>query len=126
MARPLIPLDEDRIAELAFKGARNSEIGFLMGVDDETIKSRFSRLLDKKRAERRVWLRESQNRKVEQGDTSMMIWLGKNELDQTDKAEQQHSGNITIQVVYEDIEPNRDDSPPADQYSPQSRPSPLL
>ena len=105
MARPLIPIDEFKVAELAAQGARNSEIAFILGVDDETIKSRFSRLLEKKRAERRVWLRNLQNAKAEQGDTTMMIWLGKNDLEQTDKAEQVHAGGITIQVKFEDVEP---------------------
>lgn len=127
MARPLTPIDEEKVAELAYRGARNSEIAFVLGVDDETISARFSRLLNKKRAERRLALRDAQTSKAMMGDATMLIWLGKNELDQTDKVEQQHSGGITIQVVYEDIDPNGKTaaSEPA-PYEPQGRPSPLL
>lgn len=106
MARHPAVIDEEEVATLAFKGASNNEIAFLLGVDDQTIINRFSKLLSKKRAERRVWLRELQNSKAGSGDTTMLIWLGKNNLEQTDKMEQQHSGGVTINVVYEDVEPN--------------------
>lgn len=112
MARPLLDVDEGKIAELAFQGARNSEIAFVLGIDDQTLVGRFSRILNKKRAERRVALRKSQTDKAMGGDATMLIWLGKNELDQTDKVEQKQSGGLVIQVVYEDIEPNTDDQPP--------------
>lgn len=113
MGRPLADIDEEEVAKLAYAGARNSEIAYILGVDDTTIVNRFSRLLDKKRAERRVWLRGLQNAKANMGDTAMQIWLGKNILDQTDKVEQQHSGGVTIKVEYEDIEPNAA-APPRD------------
>lgn len=106
MSRHPAVIDEQEVANLAFKGASNNEIAFLLGVDDQTIINRFSKLLSKKRAERRVWLRELQNSKAGSGDTTMLIWLGKNNLEQTDKMEQQHSGGVTINVVYEDVEPN--------------------
>lgn len=127
MGRHLTPIDEEKVAELALKGASNNEIAYLLDVDDQTIINRFSKLLNKKRAERRIWLRNLQNTKAGQGDTTMLIWLGKNILEQTDKVEQQHSGGITIQVVYEDIDPNSNTAANEPKpYDPQGRPSPLL
>lgn len=122
MGRPLADIDENKVAELAYLGALNSEIGAFFGVDGDTIKNRFSSLVAKQRSLRRFWLRGLQSRKAEQGDSTMLIWLGKNELHQTDKVEQQHSGGITINVVYEDVEPNA----AAPEDPPQSSPSPLL
>lgn len=127
MGRPLIPVDENKIAELALNGARNSEIAYIIGIDDKTLVDRFSRLLNKKRAERRLTLRTAQTSKAMSGDATMLIWLGKNELEQTDKVEQQYSGGITIQVVYEDVDPNgKTTAIECDPNEPQGRPSPLL
>lgn len=115
MGRPLADIDIEKVADLALRGASNNEIAHLLDVDDQTIINRFSKLLDKKRAERRVWLRDLQSNKAKQGDTTMLIWLGKNILDQTDKVEQQHSGGVTIKVEYEDVEPSAAES---DQSNP--------
>lgn len=106
MARPKIPLDEERIAEMALKGAKNSEIAHILGVDDQTIEKRFSLILLKKRAERKYNLKRKQYDKAMLGDTTMLVWLGKNELEQTDRQSLEHSGAIktgdklTIHVVH--------------------------
>lgn len=121
MAPPLADIPEEEVAELALKGAKNAEIAAFFGVDEATIGRRFAKLLTKKRSIRRMHLRGIQTDKALSGDTTMLIWLGKNELDQTDKVEQQHSGGVTIKVEYEDVEPGA-----AESDTPQSRPSPLL
>lgn len=82
------PLDEDRVAELAYEGASNREIGDILGCDHKTVESRFSPLLRKKRAERRMKLRKAQFDAAVGGNATMLVWLGKQELDQTDKVEQ--------------------------------------
>lgn len=127
MGRPLAPIDEEELTKLALAGAKNAELAAYFGVDEATIGTRFSKILTKIRSVRRMNLRGAQTEKAMSGDATMMIWLGKNELEQTDKVEQQHSGGITIQVVYEDIDPNSKTAAtePA-PYEPQGRPSPLL
>lgn len=103
MARPKVVIDEERVGEMALKGAKNSEIAHILGVDDQTIEKRFSLILIKKRAERRYNLKRKQYEKAMLGDTTMLVWLGKNELEQTDKQETKHSGavdaKLTIEVV---------------------------
>lgn len=86
MPRPKAQIDENEVALLAYEGASNRDIAALLGVDHQTIANRFSPLLGKKRAERRLALRQMQWAKAEAGDSTMLIWLGKNELDQTDRA----------------------------------------
>lgn len=104
MARPKVVIDEERVAQMALDGAKNSTIAAALGVDDQTIKSRFSPLLDKKRAERKLNILRWQNEKARRGDTTMLIWLGKQELEQTDKQETRHTGDtgaaIRIEVVH--------------------------
>jgi hypothetical protein len=86
MSRPLADIDEEKVARLARDGASNREIAALVGCDEGTIRGRFSALVTKKRAERRVWLRARQNKSADEGNVTMLIWLGKQELDQADKA----------------------------------------
>ena len=103
IGRPLAKIDEKRVGELAFRGHSNRRIGFLVGVDEETIKNRFSGLLDKKRAERADHIAKTQldilDGKAGPGSrTTMAIWLGKNALGQTDKAAIEHKGSLNLVV----------------------------
>lgn len=85
MAPPLANIDETKVADLAFKGASNREIAAMLGVDEGTIRNRCSAILTKRRAERRIALKSAQFAAALDGNPTMLIWLGKNELDQTDK-----------------------------------------
>ena len=104
MARPKVQIDEERVAEMALKGARNTDIADFIGVDEATIRNRFSEILTKKRAERRYNLRRKQYDKAMLGDTTMLVWLGKNELDQTDKQAVDHSGHVDSKLLVEFVE----------------------
>lgn len=97
--RPPIVLNTDWIGQLAFEGCKNSEIAFIVGCDDQTLTNNYSRILDKKRAERRAALRKKQTYKALRGDTAMLIFLGKNELDQTDRHETEIPG--VEKAIYE-------------------------
>lgn len=85
MGRPLLDIDEKLVADLAFQGASNREIAAIVGCDDKTIANRFSALLTKRRAQRRLWIRSLQNQAAQEKQPTMLVWLGKNELDQTDR-----------------------------------------
>jgi len=85
MARPKKVIDEELVAQLAFDGASNREIAAIVGCDDKTIANRFSALAAKKRAERRVQLRKAQTSAALAGNGTMLVWLGKQELDQRDR-----------------------------------------
>ena len=79
------------IEEYAFEGCSNHDISAMIGVPVETLRdSKVIRpILDKKRAERRRWLRQAQNKHTLTTPV-MSIFLGKNELGQTDKQEVKH------------------------------------
>ena len=91
--RPRLSLDEERIGQMAFDGCKNSEIAHCLGCDDETLKNNYSPILDKKRAERKAAFRTKQTeRALKDGEIAMLIFLGKNELEQTDKQTQEIPG----------------------------------
>ncbi len=98
--RPHVVLDAEQIGRLAFDGNKDACIAAIMGVSPETITDNYSKLLHKKRAERRAALRKRQMLQALHGDTTMLIWLGKNELDQADKQAVEHSGNVSIIVEW--------------------------
>ena len=81
---------EKKIAELAFAGMKNNCIATFMDIDQATFETHFKKLCTKKRAERKLWLLKLQNNKANENDTTMLIWLGKNVLEQSDKQETTH------------------------------------
>lgn len=107
VGRPKKKLSAITIGQMALEGAKNSEIGAILGVDDETISNNFSHLLTKKRAERRTNLRRKQYTLALSGNIQMLIWLGKQELDQKEpKQEYEHSGDVRL-IISKDFLPEK-------------------
>lgn len=67
----------------------------------ETYGEGFSDIYKKKSAVGRASLRRHQFRKAEQGNVTMLIWLGKQFLDQKDKQEIEHRGNVDYPLTGE-------------------------
>jgi hypothetical protein len=89
-----------RIGRYAEQGAQNGTICEKMGWADSWMDGRqdIREYLRKKRAEGKIKLHAAQYRKAMSADTTMMIWLGKNRLEQTDK--QQHDmGEETLSAI---------------------------
>ncbi len=76
---------EKTVAELALTGLNDGDIALLCGCGEKTLLRRFSRLIARKRAERRKTLYNAQNELALSGNATILIWLGKVELEQTDK-----------------------------------------
>lgn len=111
MARPRKEIDDDEVARMAFEGASNREIAAILGCDDKTIANRFSAILAKKRAERRVNLRRAQNAAAESGNAALLIWLGKQELEQADRVAPQPVAPVAPRLTIPDA-----DERPAPQH----------
>jgi hypothetical protein len=86
VARPKLEIDPQVVENYARHGATNAEIGAMVGCDERTVRRRFADFLAKGRSERRQKLREKQYDVALSGNVTMLIWLGKNELGQSDKA----------------------------------------
>jgi len=86
----------DYIADCAFHGCQTGTIATLTGIPDESLRRNFGELLVKKRAERKLYLRKSQDKEASKGNSALLIFLGKNELEQADRKEHDITGNITF------------------------------
>lgn len=84
--RPPKPINATLVAKLAGIGCTNVEIADIVGCDESTVRDRFPDLLLKARAKMKEKLRRTQYRvAVTEGNVTMMIWLGKQMLGQTDQ-----------------------------------------
>ena len=87
--RPKASFSDEEIAEIeqyALDGCQTGTIATLTGIAYNTLDRHFGKNLTKKRAERKQKLRVNQN-KLSENNPAMAIFLGKNELGQTDKIE---------------------------------------
>ena len=87
-----------RMKELALAGCQNNTIASIMGIPMNTLLDNHRKLLTKKRAERKLMLRQAQNKHLEK-NPAMCIFLGKNELEQADKMENHVTGDIKVNIV---------------------------
>jgi hypothetical protein len=85
VARPRLNIDPKLVENYARLGASNTEIADCFGCDEGTIRKRFSEILAKARATRKRSLRRMQWAAAKKGNVTMLIWLGKNELKQTEQ-----------------------------------------
>jgi hypothetical protein len=87
MGRKPIEIDEAQVYKLAALHATNQEIADFFDVSPDTIERRFAAVLTKARASRKIKLRQLQWRAAERLNPTMLIFLGKNLLGQSDKQE---------------------------------------
>ena len=91
MARPKkYKLDTEKVEQLAGFGCTNTEIASFFGCGESLIRKSYSEFLTKGRDKGKIRLRQLQWRAAERGNVSMMIWLGKQVLGQTDRQEIEH------------------------------------
>ena len=92
MARPKRKFTDEQVAEIekyALAGCQNNTIATLMDIPIHTLTRHYGKFLTKKRCERKYKLRLAQDLLVNT-NVAMAIFLGKNELGQTDKQEVKH------------------------------------
>lgn len=89
MGRPkaTVNLSEAQIADLAALGCTDAEIATLAGIAESTLQDRFRAQLNEGRARLRHSLRKAQVERAINGSDTMLIWLGKQYLEQRDKNE---------------------------------------
>lgn len=101
------PLNLDEIRNMSIVGMPMSDIALLCGVHRRTIERRARNDINIGRAMRRHMLRKWQWKAAEEGSIPMLIWLGKQELGQSDKIEQTveetrlHVTEVVVQHVPE-------------------------
>lgn len=80
-------LTTKQVEELAALGCTDAEIAVLARVSEATLKRRFEPQLRTGRAQLRQSLRRAQVKRALDGSDTMLIWLGKQYLEQRDKQE---------------------------------------
>lgn len=101
-------IDWEKVDQLLIAGCKGTEIAAHFGIHPDTLYLRcehekkmcFSVYLQEKRAIGDTMLRAAQfDEAVRKRDRGMLVWLGKNRLEQSDKEEVRHKGNIPVEVV---------------------------
>lgn len=77
-------IDPKEVEKLASLGMKNSEIADWFGIDDSTLNYNFKQNLTKGRLQLNQSLRQAQIRLALSGNATMLIWLGKNILGQSE------------------------------------------
>lgn len=95
------PSQVRKIHQLAREGHKTHTIAVSMDLDEETLEANFGDRMRQLRVEGKIALKRAQIAKAVDGtkDSTMLIWLGKNELEQTDKQTVEHTGNLVINLV---------------------------
>ena len=88
MARPKkYDIDTKQVVKLASYGCTVREVANFFGCSEDLIKKSYSHFMTKGKDEGKIRLRKLQWNAAEKGSTPMLIWLGKQILDQKDKQE---------------------------------------
>ena len=92
--RPKLDIDPDKVEMLASFGRSTVEIAKLHNCDEHTIRKRFRSELERGRESMKIKLRQLQWKQAENGNTSLLIFLGKQYLGQSDRNELELVGNL--------------------------------
>lgn len=100
MARPKKEIDKAGVVKLAAIGCNATEIARFYDVSKSTITRRFATELTKGLDGLKRKLRRKQITVAMTGNVSMLIWLGKNLLEQTDVIAEHIDQNVTVKIEY--------------------------
>ncbi len=85
MARPKkYNIDPSKVEQLSSFGCTNIEIASFFGCSSDLLEKSYSEFLTKGREKGKIRLRQLQWKVAEQGNVSMLIWLGKQILHQSE------------------------------------------
>ena len=86
MARPKkYNIDTHQVEQLAGFGCSNTEMASFFGCDESLIRKSYSESIAKGRDNGKIRLRQYQWASAKKGNVAMLIWLGKQILEQSDK-----------------------------------------
>ncbi len=90
MARPKKQIDPKQVESLALINCTTAEMAAVIGCSSDTLERRFAAIIKEGREKGRMSLKRKQFQAAMSGNTTMLIWLGKQLLGQTDKVENTH------------------------------------
>ena len=84
----------EKVKMLASFGCTYIEIGKYFGCSEKVIRERYRKEYEMGREEMKLTLRQLQWKHAQNGNTALLIFLGKNFLQQTDKNQIDHTNNL--------------------------------
>lgn len=96
MARPRKVIDERQVEALASIMCTNAEIAAVLDCSTDTLERRFAAALEKGRLKGKQSIRRKQYQLAMNGNPTMLIWLGKQHLGQTERQEVEHIGGVNL------------------------------
>ena len=101
IGRPPRPIDPLLVERLARIHCTQEEIAAVLGCSVDTLQRRFTAIMDTGRLAGKASLRRVQFKLAESGNATMMIWLGKQYLNQTDRQDYDvtSNGQTIVQLV---------------------------
>ena len=84
VGRPKIELDEELLYKLATIHCTMKEMVDILGVSQDTLKRNFAHIIAKGKSDGKMRLRRKQVEVAMSGNHTMLIWLGKQMLSQSD------------------------------------------
>ena len=100
-------VDPETVYKLALMGANNTEIAEWFGVTEQTVRYRFSEYLAKARSSLKIKLRRAQLKvAIENENPTMLIWLGKQLLGQSENIASAESEKILPWNTEEPVSPD--------------------
>jgi hypothetical protein len=106
MPKKIETIDEKQVEFLASRFWKNTEIAAFFGCDEGTIRKRFSDAITKGKELGKGSLRDAQIKLALAGNATMLIWLGKQYLEQTEKYEITNDELINNTLEFKDIPSN--------------------
>lgn len=105
--RPLLSIDWDVVDRLLEAGCMGTEVAAHLGCCANTLYDRcfsekgvtFSIYIQEKKQKGDSLLRSVQFKEAMKGDRGMLIWLGKNRLEQSDKLDTKNSSTVNLSIV---------------------------
>jgi hypothetical protein len=109
MARPKKDIKAEEVQKLAAMQCTNVEIAAFFDVDEGTIRKRFPEQIAKGKEIGKMSIRRAQFNLATGGNATMLIWLGKQYLGQTEKLESAGGEELINQELsFDDVPLNGD------------------
>lgn len=101
MARPRKKIDEALLHKLAAIHCNQEEMCSILGISTDTLQRRFAAQVKAARNEGKMSLRRKMWQMALDGNTTLLIWLSKNELGYSDRLEQKQEVKAEVkETVY--------------------------
>jgi len=104
VGRPRLDVNEETIVQLCSIGCTMAEMSQVTGASESTLRANFHGAIKRGRANGAVTLRRTQWQLAMKGDRTMLIWLGKQLLGQTNEPQGSSQTTDALDALFESVE----------------------